>query len=129
MEGENQSIIGSQADIDGNKESLSLDKRVKRKAIDKQAAFIEFKGGEGKKIEDSIVHNRNEVKTKKEQVKQITQVINVTKQEIDKIKELLDRKEHERKLRAGEFQNDFADDEDGNPEEIIDEEELMLLKE
>jgi len=75
------------------------------------------------------VHNRNEVKSKKEQVKQITQVINVTKQEIDKIKELLDRKEHERKLRAGEFQNDFGDDEDGNPEEIIDEEELMLLKE
>jgi len=36
MDGENQSIMGSQANIDdANGASLSLDKKVKRKAIDK----------------------------------------------------------------------------------------------
>lgn len=50
------------------------------------------------------------------------------KKQIDELKMRIDRKENERKLR---FQNDQmkADDEFGEaPEEIIDEEELVLLR-
>jgi hypothetical protein len=42
----------------------------KRKAVDKQTAFIEFKIiPEGKQYEDLIINNRNELKDKKMKIK------------------------------------------------------------
>lgn len=52
------------------------------------------------------------------------------KRNIDSTKEKLDKKEEERKLEARvKNQEELFDDEDGPNDEIIDEEELMLLRE
>ena len=52
------------------------------------------------------------------------------KRNIDSTKETLDKKEEERKLEARvKNQEELFDDEDGPNDEIIDEEELMLLRE
>lgn len=72
------------------------------------------------------------MKEKRAGTKDLTQKINTTKAEIDKLKQLLDKKEEERKLqnRAQRAELDaFADENDVAQEEIIDEEELVLLKE
>ena len=78
------------------------------------------------------------MKDKRQNIKILTQVINTTKTEMDKVKTRLDAKAEEKKaqMRNGgnDFQNDFDDDGMGmggnnQIEEIIDEEELMLLKE
>jgi kinesin family protein 6/9 len=78
------------------------------------------------------------MKDKKQHIKMLTQVINTTKVEMDKVKERLDAKGEEKKAQlknGADFQGDFDDDimgggaNGGQIEEIIDEEELMLLKE
>ena len=67
--------------------------KKKRPVIGKQEAYIEFKAGEGKKIEDSVVMSRDDMKKKREQVKVITQKINGTKLNIDSLKVKPDKKE------------------------------------
>ncbi len=72
------------------------------------------------------------MKNRKQEVKILTQIINQTKQELDKVKDRLDQKAEEKKMqmKKGDFNQDAFDDEGGNGgEEIIDEEELMMLKE
>jgi hypothetical protein len=70
------------------------------------------------------------VKSKKEEIKEITFKINMRKKEIDGIQAFLDKKEDERKMVAKK--NDFTgfdEEEEGANDVIIDEEELKLLKE
>ena len=110
-----------------------LDK--KRKPIDKQSAFLEFKGlPEGKQYEDQIVNNRQDLKDKKQNVKYLTELCNTTKKEIDQIKQKLDEKSEEKKK---QMRDELAgiDDDEGmgiangeGQQEIIDEEELGYLQ-
>jgi hypothetical protein len=70
------------------------------------------------------------VKEKRIESKELTSKINSLKRNIDSTKEKLDKKEEERKLEARvKNQEELFDDEDGPNDEIIDEEELMLLRE
>ena len=39
--------------------------QIKRQNIDKQSAYIEFKESEGKKIEESIIHQREQMKIRR----------------------------------------------------------------
>lgn len=72
--------------------------RKKRPAQPKQQAFIEYKEeGDGRTLERAIVDYRNEMKDKKQNIKMLTQVINATKQEMDKVKGRLDTKAEEKK--------------------------------
>jgi len=72
--------------------------RKKRPPTDKQTAYLEFKDNAGKNIEEGILMNRNDIKRKRVETKNITQKINFAKQEIDKLKNKLEKKEEERKL-------------------------------
>lgn len=71
----------------------------KRPAVTKQQAFLEYKqdGGEGAVLEGAIIHYRNELKDKKQHIKNVTQVINATKKEMDSVKQRLDAKAEEKK--------------------------------
>ena len=64
-------------------------------------------------------------------VKELTGKINACKGMIDQLKGKLDKKEEERKLQSKAMKNDLAMDnydDDVEQEEIIDEEELIMLK-
>jgi len=104
--------------------------KVKRPRIDKQTAYLEFKSTEGKQIEENILVSREEIKEKRVQTKFVTQKINTLKKQIDTLKERLDKKEEERKLEARVKNNEELFEDDDMPQDlIIDEEELMMLKE
>ncbi|CDW85408.1 kinesin motor domain-containing protein [Stylonychia lemnae] len=113
---------------------LKKQREAKRKPIDRQQAFIEFKNlPDGRQFEDQILNNRQELKDKKVKVKVLTEQCNNTKKEIDTIKAKLDEKAEEKKKNLRE---DIAgiDDDDGQggngevQQEIIDEEELSYLQ-
>jgi len=58
----------------------------KRKAIDKQTAFMEFKQeDQGKSLEESIRDNRVELKAIKAAVKELTEECNAAKRNIDTV--------------------------------------------
>ncbi len=57
----------------------------KRPFLDKQQAFLEYKTGPGKSLEQAIIQYREEVKEGKHQVKILTATINATKQEMDRV--------------------------------------------
>lgn len=88
----------------------------KRPAMPKQQAFLEYKqdGGEGGLLERAIVEYRNELRDKKQHIKNVTQLINATKKEMDSVKVRLDAKAEEKKaqMRNGnDFQGgDYDDD-------------------
>ena len=63
-----------------------MQEKKKRPAIGKQEAYVEFKNDQGKKIEDSIVMSRDDMKKKRDQVQIITKKINGTKSDIDRLK-------------------------------------------
>jgi len=88
---------------------------------------LEFKDSKGKKIENSILLYRKDVKDKRMLTKDITEKINIGKRLIDKLKSQLDKKEDERRADIKHKDLEFEDEEAVN-EEIIDEEELMMLK-
>lgn len=74
--------------------------------------------------------SREEIKEKRVKTKFITQKINTLKKQIDTLKEKLDKKEEERKLEARVKNNEELFEDDDMPTDlIIDEEELMMLKE
>ena len=102
--------------------------------MDKQTAYIEFKNDQGKKIEDSIILAREDSKVRRNHIKNLTSQINFTKVEIDKLKMKLEKKEEERRMQNKNMRNEMAMDgfdEEGDipQDDIIDEEELMMLKE
>ena len=90
-------------------------------------AYLEFKDNSGKKIEDSILSFRVDVKEKRITTKDLTDKINLGKRLIDKLKLQLDKKEEERKVDRRQQDLEF-EDEDASHQEIIDEEELVMLK-
>ena len=103
--------------------------KQKREAIDKQQAYIEFKdSSEGQSIEERIRGHRENLKTKRAAIKALTDTINKNKGEIDTLKARLDRKEEERKVRLRDEQLKQDDMFEEAAEEIIDEEELVMLR-
>jgi outer membrane translocation and assembly module TamA len=72
-------------DVDFSREKKRR-KNDKRPAIPRQEAFAEFKNEDGKQIEESIVGNRNDLRKKKVDVKDLTDTCNKAKREIDSIK-------------------------------------------
>lgn len=103
--------------------------KQKREAIDKQQAFIEFKAcDEGQSFETRIRDRRNDIKERRAQIKEVTETLNGNKQEIDALKAKLDRKEEERKVRMRDEQLRSEDIFEERAEEIIDEEELVMLR-
>ena len=53
---------------------IKQQRQKKRKAVDRQTAFVEFKTlAEGKEIEDQILSNRGDLKDRKQQVKAFTE--------------------------------------------------------
>ena len=83
---------------------------------DRQTAFLEYKHEEGSRIEEGIIGNRTDLKDKKIQLKTLTQVINTSKKEIDKLKDMLQIKREQRKGEIGE-------------DDVIDEEEYHYITE
>lgn len=93
---------------------LKKQRNKKRKAIDRQTAFVEFKAlPEGKQFEDSIINSRQELKDKKSRVKVLTDVCNQTKREIDLIKASLDEKAEEKKKNMREDLGGYDEDDNG----------------
>lgn len=67
--------------------------KVKRKDLNKQDAFLEFKDTEtGQMLESSIRDNRVVLKDMKVQVKDLTEKCNLHKKNIDIVKHELDKK-------------------------------------
>ena len=79
-------------------EAPKVDPPKKRAPIDKQSAYLEFKDGPGKKIEETILSFRSDVKDKRITSKDLTEKINLGKRLIDKLKSQLDKKEEERRV-------------------------------
>ncbi len=72
----------------------------KRPAIDKQEAFIEFKSTDQGTLTEENIHNLRQVtKERRTEIKGITEDLNKTKSQIDRLKQRLDRKENERRMR------------------------------
>lgn len=110
---------GGQGGADGDEEAdskleimrLKKQREKKRKPIDRQSAFLEFKSaGEGKAIEDQVLSNRNELKDKKVRVKELSEKCNTFKREMDQIKAKLDEKAEEKKLQMKEDLAGLDDD-------------------
>jgi hypothetical protein len=76
-----------------------------------------------------IYEFRGVLSSHKDLIKENTALINSTKGRIDMLKARLDRKEVERKVRTREDQLKSDDMFEGQHEDIIDEEELVLLRE
>lgn len=103
-------------------------KNKKRKDINKQEAFLEFKAcEEGNQLEVSILDNRMELKEIKIKAKDLTEKCNLSKKNIDSVKSDLDKKQDERKAQNQLGLDDADIDNEENQEEIIDEEELAML--
>lgn len=105
----------------------------KRKPVDRQTAFVEFKTQpEGKEIEDHILSNRTDLKDQKQKVKGFTDQCNKAKKEIDTIMVKLEAKAEEKRITMREDMAAFEDEDNGGDnqgaQEIIDEEELALLQ-
>jgi hypothetical protein len=72
----------------------------KRESIDNQEAFIEFKQStEGRKLDEKVFSLRKVTKDSRINVKTVTDNLNKTKINIDSLKQKIDRKENERKMR------------------------------
>jgi kinesin family protein 6/9 len=109
-DGENDSALGTEG---------RPSKRVKKKQIKpKQEAFNEYKGDEGKTIEDGIKTNRADLRAKKNEMAKLKEVCNKAKKEIDSLKSQLESKNDDK-------QKSLELDED---EDVIDEEEYSMLK-
>jgi hypothetical protein len=111
---------------------LRQSKANKRKPVDRNTAFLEFKGNDGKQFEDKIISNRQDLKEHKLKVKHFTEICNLSKHELDKIKAKLDAKAEEKRLTQNDEMMGFDDEDNGGQvnngrQEIIDEEELALI--
>ena len=80
-------------------------------------------------MEAQIKQTRNAMQQERADIRNATEQLNLIKHEIDVLKARLDRKEAERKVKYHEIEMRNEDAfEDQQHEEIIDEEELVLLK-
>ncbi len=114
---EREDLAGGCEDEDESKmEIIRLKKQrnKKRKLIDRQSAFIEYKAlPEGKQFEDQIISSRQELKDKKQVVKQLTDTCNLNKRDLDNIKQKLDAKAEEKKEQMREDMAGLDEDEGG----------------
>jgi len=106
----------------------------KRPAIDKQAAFTEFKSLEsesGAELEAKILASRNELKNARQEIRNKTEICNSIKSQIDSVKDDLDSMTDKKKMEhinqgknAGLSDgraDDFLEADQVEAEEIIDE--------
>lgn len=80
------------------------------KAPDKQTVFSEWKGREGKPLEEEFEVNRQQLKDKKGELKEAMTIVNTKKKEIDDAKEKVQRKQAE-KDQTGDNDTDVVDEE------------------
>jgi len=110
----------------------------RRKPIDRQVAFLEYKNNdEGKEIEQSIMTCRTDLLERRMEMKSATDSCNALKNRIDGARNFLEQKANSRRSRAN--QNGMNPDintrtegfieDHGEDAEVIDEEELNKLKE
>jgi hypothetical protein len=82
-----------QATLHSEEDKENAGTQHKRAAIDKQAAFVEYKQtGEGRALESSVVALREEVRARKTQIQALTQAINLAKREMDRVQARLQQK-------------------------------------
>ena len=92
----------------------SSDKGIRKQPlIDKNQAFMEFKNGDGREIENNLAQNREDLKDRKYRLKVTTSEVNRIKKGIDDCKEMLDN-----------IRRDRVNDDEG----VIDEEEFAYIK-
>lgn len=83
---------------------------------DRQGAFADWKSREGQSFEDAFEKNRQELKSKREDMRVALNAANAAKRDIDEAKERLARKQADKAM------------DNGKDEELIDEEEYALIK-
>jgi len=91
-------------------DQTQLQGEVAEKAPDKQTVFSDWKAREGKPLEEDFDANRQQLKDKKQELKDTMQIVNVKKKEIDEAKEKVQRKQAE-KDQAGDTDTDVVDEE------------------
>jgi kinesin family protein 6/9 len=91
-------------------DQTQLQGEAAEKAPDKQSAFSEWKGREGKPLEEDFEANRQQLKDQKTLLKDTMQVVNTKKKEIDEAKERVARKQAE-KDQTGDADTDVVDEE------------------
>jgi predicted nucleic acid-binding Zn-ribbon protein len=110
----------------------------RRPPTDRQVAFVEFKSTpEAQQIEQDIVECRHALKDKRNELRSKTEEVNMIKNEIDNIKAFLDDKTEKKKQNAitqamapgFSSHTDGFDMDDNEYNDVIDEEELVKLKE
>jgi len=87
----------------------------KMENIDRNQVFLDFKDKEGKEHNDSVLTNINALKDKKQEIKDISDQCQKTKEEIDRLKTLIERKQETK-------------NQDEIQQGIIDEEEYQYIK-
>lgn len=99
---------------------LRQSKANKRKPVDRNQAFLEFKSQhDGKTFEEQILSNRADLKELKQRVKVFTDTCNKAKADLDLTKAKLDAKAEEKRLtqqQDGDMMG-FEDEMDGAHEE------------
>mmetsp|Transcript_94798 Transcript_94798/g.216927 ORF Transcript_94798/g.216927 Transcript_94798/m.216927 type:complete len:336 (-) Transcript_94798:81-1088(-) len=86
------------------------DSRVEdSRAPDRQLAFLEFKEKEGKQFEEAFQQNKEDLKAKKLELKDVLSRVNLQKKEIDRCREALELKQMER---SGAEESDVIDEEE-----------------
>jgi hypothetical protein len=116
-----------------NKKSRNTEKRT---PIDRQTAFVEFKAtDESKEIEQKIMESRKILREKREELRTQTASLNSIKAEIDNIKAALDDKNEAKRqneitqaMSPGFNSHTDGFDEPEQMNNIIDEEELQLIR-
>ncbi|KAJ3093130.1 Kinesin-like protein kif9 [Quaeritorhiza haematococci] len=84
--------------------------------------FETFKKGKGAEINKILGENKVVLKDKKKQARELAEKVNEVKRQIDSIKDIIEKKKYERKLRDG-----IRGDVNSSETSIIDEEEFVLL--
>jgi len=111
--GEDEGIPAAEGDDEqraAGADQTQLQGDAAEKAPDKQTVFSEWKAKEGKPLEEDFDANRQQLKEKKQELKDTMQVVNVKKKEIDEAKEKVQRKQAE-KDQQGDADTDVVDEE------------------
>merc|ERR1719375_2062654 len=90
-------------------DQTQLQGEVAEKAPDKQTVFSDWKAREGKALEEDFDTNRQQLKEKKQELKDTMNIVNTKKKEIDDAKEKVQRKQAE-KDQAGDTDTDVVDE-------------------
>lgn len=109
MQADDGEGLGTQPDDEDDPEQeleairIKQNRQRKRRAVDRQTAFLEFKGlPEGKSFEEQILSNRAELRQDKILVKQHTEACNQAKRDLDEIRKRIEAKAQDKRLTARE---------------------------